>query len=123
MSGLKPIAVTLLASLHTRLALLANELQTERHQALSLLWLGLALTFCLVMALVMMVLLAVVVWWQQRTIVLAAFAGLFLMAAIYFHANLKRLAAGLEPLFAASLSALEDDVRVLNSKPHESQAG
>ncbi len=120
MLGLKPLAVTLLASAHTRLALLANELQTEKQQAMTMLWLGLALAFCLSLGLVLAVFLAVVVWWAQRTVVLGLFATLFLLLAAYFHATFRRLTQSFDPVFAASLAELQEDVRLLKAASHVS---
>lgn len=122
MLGLKPLAVTLLASAHTRLALLANELQAEKHQAMTMLWLGLALAFCLSLGLVLAVFLAVMVWWAQRMVVLAAFATLFLLLAAYFHAQFRRVTRSSEPVFAASLAELQEDLKLLKAatthEPH-----
>ena len=47
LAAVKDIAATLLATLQTRLALLANEVQVEKHQILQQLALGLALVFFL----------------------------------------------------------------------------
>ena len=110
---LERIATTLLATAQTRLALLSNEIQVEKHNLLKQLGLGLALIFCLGVAVVVLVGLAVVVWWEQRVWVLGAATLTFLGLAWYFYATLRRSGAQAQPLFADSVAALQDDLRQL----------
>jgi len=113
MGTLKNIAATLLDSVQTRLALLANEIQIEKHLALQQLKLGLALLFCLGLGVLLTVALAVLLWWEQRILVLGLFAALFLVLAGYFYAALRRNNAASTPLFAVSLAELQEDLRQL----------
>lgn len=113
MAALKNIAATLLDSVQTRLALLVNEIQAEKQQALQLLWCALALLFCLGLGLLLTVALAVLLWWEQRILVLGLFSVLFLGLAGYFYAALRRNDAASAPLFAASLAELQEDLRQL----------
>lgn len=113
MAALKNIAATLLDSVQTRLALLVNEIQTEKRQALRQLWCALALLFCLGLGLLLAVTLAVLLWWEQRILVLGLFSVLFLGLAGYFYAALRRNDAASAPLFAASLAELQEDLRQL----------
>lgn len=113
MAALKNIAATLLDSVQTRLALLVNEIQAEKRQALQQLWCALALLFCLGLGLLLAVTLAVLLWWDQRILVLGLFSVLFLGLAGYFYAALRRNDAASAPLFAASLAELQEDLRQL----------
>lgn len=113
MAALKNIAATLLDSVQTRLALLVNEIQVEKRQALQQLWCALALLFCLGLGLLLAVTLAVLLWWDQRILVLGLFSVLFLGLAGYFYAALRRNDAASAPLFAASLAELQEDLRQL----------
>ena len=110
---LERIATTLLATAQTRLALLSNEIQVEKHNLLKQLGLGLALIFCLGVAVVVLVGLAVVVWWEQRVWVLGAATLTCVGLAWYFYATLRRSGAQAQPLFADSVAALQDDLRQL----------
>ncbi|OGB08609.1 MAG: hypothetical protein A3E79_19410 [Burkholderiales bacterium RIFCSPHIGHO2_12_FULL_61_11] len=124
MGALKNIAATLLAMVQTRLDLLANEMQFQKHHALQQLGFGLALLFCLGMALLLAVALAVLLWWEQRILVLGLFAVLFLGLAGYFYAALRRSRAASAPLFAASLAELQEDIRRLKeASGHEQEPG
>lgn len=113
MAALKNIAATLLAAVQTRLALLANEVQVEKHHALQQFRLVLALLFCLGLGVLLAVALAVVLWWEQRILVLGGFTALFLGLAGYFFAALRRSSAASAPLLAVSLAELQEDLRQL----------
>jgi uncharacterized membrane protein YqjE len=102
-----------LATAQTRLALLSNEIQVEKHNLLKQLGLGLALIFCLGVAVVLLVGLAVVVWWEQRVWVLGAATVTFVGFSWYFYATLRSLGAQAPPLFGDSLVALQEDLRQL----------
>lgn len=124
MAALKNIAATLLAMVQTRLALLANEIQTQKHHALQQLGFGLALLFCLGLGMLLAVALAVLLWWEQRILVLGLFTALFLGLAGYFYAALRRSSAVSAPLFAASLAELQEDIRRLKEATgHEQKPG
>lgn len=110
---LQRIAGSLLATVQTRLALLGNEIQVEKHNLLRQLALGLALIFCLGVAVVLLVGLAVVVWWEQRVWVLGAATLTFMGLAWYFYASLRGTGQQAQPLFADSLAALQEDLRQL----------
>lgn len=124
MAALKNIAATLLATVQTRLALLANEIQTQKHHALQQLGFGLALLFCLGLGVLLAVALAVLLWWEQRILVLGLFTALFLGLAGYFYAALRRSSTASAPLFAASLAELQEDIRQLKeATAHEQKPG
>ncbi len=124
MGTLKNIAATVLASAQTRLALLANEIQTQKHHALQQLMLSLAVVFCLGLGVVLAVGLAVVCWWEQRLWVLGAATVLFLGLAGYFYAALRRSTTEEAAPFAASLAELQEDLRQLKAATgHEQKPG
>lgn len=123
LGAVKNIAATLLATLQTRLALLANEFQVEKHQVLQQLTLGLALVFCLGLGVLLAVALAVLLWWEQRIAVLGICSALFLGLAAYCYAVLRRSSEASTPLFAASLAELQEDLRQLKAAAgHEQKA-
>ena len=124
MAALKNIAATLLAMVQTRLALLANEIQTQKHHAMQQLGFGLALLFCLGLGVLLAVALAVLLWWEQRILILGLFTALFLGLAGYFYAVLRRSSAASAPLLAASLAELQEDIRRLKEATgHEQKPG
>lgn len=124
MAVLKDIAATLLVTLQTRLALLVNEIQTQKHHALQQVGFGLALLFCLGLGVLLAVALAVLLWWEQRFLVLGFFTALFLGLAGYFYAALRRNNAASAPLFAVSLAELQEDIRQLKeASDHEQKPG
>ena len=110
---LQDIASSLLAAAQTRLALLGNELAVQKHLVLQQVALLLALLFCLGLAVVMLVGLALVLWWESRLTVLALGSLGFVGLAAFLYARLMGLQAQAEPVFAASLAELQEDVRQL----------
>jgi uncharacterized membrane protein YqjE len=115
LGALKGIAATLLSTVQTRLALLANEIQTQKHHALLQLGLGLGLVFCLGLGVILAVALAVTVWWEQRLLVLSVCTAVFLGGAGYLYAALRQSLAQSDPIFAASLDELQEDLRQLRA--------
>jgi uncharacterized membrane protein YqjE len=113
MAALKNIAATLLATLQTRLALVANEIQVEKQHALQQFRLVLSLVICLGLGLLLAVAWVVVLWWEQRVLVLGVFSALFLGLAGYFYAALGRSSAASVPLLAVSLAELQEDLQQL----------
>lgn len=109
----KSRAVTLLSIGQTRLELLGNELEVGRVTAMRQLMLALALLFCLGLGLVLAVLALTLFFWEQRLVVVSLAAALVWGLALYFYLAMGRLARKTEPLFAASLAELQEDVRQL----------
>ena len=110
---LKSRAVTLLGSGQTRLELLGNELEVGRVTAMRQLMLALALLFCLGLGLVLAVVALTLLFWEQRLVVVSLAAALVWGLAVYFYLAMGRLARKTEPLFAASLAELQEDLRQL----------
>ena len=115
LGSLKNIAVTLLSTLQTRLALLGNEVQMEKRLIAQQLGLGLALVFCLGAGVLLAVALAVHLWWDQRVAVLGVAIVLFLALAAYFYAALSRTLTAKDELFSATLAELQEDLRQLKA--------
>ncbi len=115
LGALKNIAVTLLSTLQTRLALLGNEVQIEKRLIAQQLALGLALVFCLGLGVLLAVALAVLLWWDQRLAVLGVSTVVFVALAGYFYAALRRTLTVKDELFSATLAELQEDLRQLKA--------
>ena len=99
----------------TRLELLSNEFEAEKLRALRLLLLTQALMFCLGLGVLLVVVLVMLLLWDQRIAVVGVFTALFLGLAIYFYAAIRRVLRRPEPVFAASLAELQEDLRQLKA--------
>ena len=115
LGALKNIAITLLSTLQTRLALLGNEVQMQKRLIAQQLGLGLALVFCLGVGMLLAVALAVQLWWEYRVAVLGVSTALFLALAAYFYAALRRTLTVKDELFSATLAELQEDLRQLKA--------
>ena len=120
-AAVRNICTTLLSTGQTRLALLGNELETEKRRALQQLGLTLALIFCLGMALLMGCGLLLVLLWEQRTAALGLLTLLFLALGVYCQFALRRAGQSAEPMFAASLAELQEDLRQLKKATSDGQ--
>ena len=112
---LKEFAGTLLATVQTRLALLANEVQLEEQRLLRLVWRGLTAVLCLGLGMVLALVLLLSIWWEQRVLLLSALTLVFLALATYFFLRLRSSLLQAEPIFAASLAELKEDLRQLKA--------
>lgn len=112
---MKNLAFTLIDTLQTRLALLGNELQVEKHLIFRQLGLGLALMFCVGVGLLLTIALAVQLWWEQRVWVLGVSAAVFIGLAIYLYCALQRTLDTGAHVFAATLAELDEDLRRLRA--------
>ncbi len=112
---LKNIAVTLLSTLQTRLALLGNEIQMEKRLIAQQLGLGLALVFCLGLAVLLAVALALHLWPDHQGAVLGGLTALFLALATYFYAALRRTLTTKDALLSVTLSELQEDLHQLKA--------
>lgn len=109
----KSRAVTLLSIGQTRLELLGNELEVGRVTAMRQLMLALALLFCLGLGLVLVVLALTLLFWEQRLVVVSLAAALVWALAVFFYVSIVRVSRKTEPLFAASMAELQEDLRQL----------
>ena len=111
----KNIAATALAIGHTRLELLGNELEVGRITAMRQLVLVQALLFCLGLAVVLTVACLALVFWDNRVVVVALAGTLVWAAALLLFLTLRRDASKADPLFAATLAELQEDLRQLRA--------
>jgi uncharacterized membrane protein YqjE len=110
LDSLKTLAATLVAVAHTRLDLLASDLEEDRAHFFSLLVLALAALFFLGVGVVLATILLVVGFWDtHRLLVLGLLTGFFLAAGIAAWVIAMRKARSKPKLFAASMSELLKD--------------
>ncbi len=114
-ASLKGLAATLVETGRTRLELLGNEIALEKQRALHLLLLSQAMMFCLMLGTLMLVALIVLLLWEQRLLLVTGFAVLFLGLAAALLAAVRRTLNPPEPVFAASLAELQEDLRQLKA--------
>ncbi len=115
LGAVRDLAASLLGSAHTRLALLGNELQIEKHLALRQFVLALALLFCAGLAVVMAVAVLLVLWWEQRLLLLGLLCGGFSALTAWLALRLRASTARPDPVFAASLAELQQDLQALKA--------
>lgn len=114
-SSLRRLLASGVATLQTRLELLAVELQEERARVLGLLAYGVAALILLVAGVVFLAVFLTVLWWDShRLLALGVFSALFLAAGAAALAFAVRLARGGSRLFAASLAELAQDRAALD---------
>ena len=114
-SAAKAKAVTLLTIGQTRLELLGNELEVGRISAMRQLMLGLALSFCIGLGVLLTVIGLTLLFWEQRLLVVGLTGALIWALALYFYFALRQGAQKTEPLFNASLAELQEDLRQLKA--------
>lgn len=118
LEALGDLAATLVAMAHTRLDLLATDIEEDRDHLLSLTITSLGAVFFLGIGVVLSALLVVLLFWDTHRILIlgllsAAFLGLGFAAA----SRARRLARTKPRLFASSLSELFKDRQQLVSHP------
>jgi uncharacterized membrane protein YqjE len=110
------LAATLVAMAHTRLDLLATDLEEDRDHLLSLAILSLGAFFSLGIGVVLLALLLVVLFWDtHRVLILVLLAGAFLSAGFWAAQRARQLARTKPRLFTSSLSELFKDQKQLVS--------
>lgn len=116
LESLTSLAATLVAIAHTRLDLLATDLEEGREYLLSLVVLALAALFCFGVGVVLAAILIVAAFWDtHRLLVLALLAGFFLAAGLVAWQCAMYKAKAKPRLFAGSLSELLKDRQQLVS--------
>ena len=113
--AVKDKAVTLLAIGHTRLQLLGNEIEGGRVTAMRQLMLALSLLFCVGVGVLLTVIGLTLLFWEQRLMVVAMASLLFWGLALYFYFAMRGVSRSTEPLFSASLTELQEDLRQLKA--------
>lgn len=106
-------AATILSVGHTRLELLGNELEVGRITAMRQLMLALSLLFCLGLGLVLTVMALTLLFWEHRLLVVLIACGFVWSLAIVFYLMLRSANRRSDPIFAASLAELREDLRQL----------
>lgn len=108
--SLKGLATSLIAIVHTRIDLLALDLEEERERLLSVLVMMLVALFCLGMGVLLLTILVAAAFWDShRFLALGGLTGIFLAggAAAFGVARYKLKTK--PKLFAASLAELSKD--------------
>ncbi len=114
-AALKRVAETLLTIGQTRLQLLGNEIQIEKHRALQQLVRVLLAVACGCMAVALGIGLLLVLMWDQRVAVLAVLIVLLLGLAFWLLQSVKQIAQAQDHPFAASLAELQEDLQQLKA--------
>lgn len=117
LESLRELAASAIALVHTRLELLATELEEERLRLMRLLAWGCVAVFFLSLGAVMLTLFVVAAFWEtHRLLVLGAAAGLYLAAGIAAALALRNAARARSRLFSATLAELEHDRKDLSGR-------
>ena len=115
LATLKNIAAILAMMLQTRLELFGNELHAQKLLVARQLGFGLAFLVCVGLSVPLAVAFAVAIWWEHRVLVLGISCSLCVVAALWFFVALRQALSVAEPVFAASLEALKEDLALLKS--------
>lgn len=115
MGALRRVLSTLLGMGQTRLQLIGNEIQIEKHRALKLAAQGLMAVFFLCLALLLAIGLMLAMWWEQRVPILGGLLLLCLACAGGLAHAIRQQRTAHEHPFAASLAELQEDLRQLKS--------
>ncbi|HXF67269.1 MAG TPA: phage holin family protein [Burkholderiales bacterium] len=115
--SLRNLAATLVALLHTRLELLATELEEERLRlAQIVLWGCIAAAFLLLGAVMLTVFVVVLFWDTQRVLTTGLLAALYLALGIAAAFAARARARRRSRLFSASLAELAKDREDLGAR-------
>lgn len=110
------LAMTLLAMLHTRIHVLALDLEEDRLYLLKIIKYGLFAFFCLSMGItVLTVLLAVLFWDTHRVLLLVIVSGLFLLFGLLSWGYAAKIVKNKPALFNNSLSEFIKDQQSLEA--------
>lgn len=114
-AALKGVAANLLATGRTRLQLLGSEIEEEKLRAIRMVLMAQGMVFCFGVGVLLLVALTVALFWDNRIALLGGSATLFLLLGALFYRQLIRSTQRPEPVFAASLAELEEDLRQLKA--------
>lgn len=115
-AALKNTLATLVAIGKTRAELLVTEIEEEKLRLMSLWSKAIGAAFLLAVGVVLGIFSLVLAFWEQRVLVCAVLAMIFVAAALFLIASLKRQAAQPSKLFRTSLSELEADMAQLRRR-------
>jgi uncharacterized membrane protein YqjE len=114
--SLRSLAANAVAIVHTRLELLANEVEEERVRTLRILLLAVIALFCAAVGVLLITTWIVVALWEQyRLVTLATLAFIYLLIAGIALRMLMAKAAQRPKLFSTSLAELARDRDLLKS--------
>lgn len=114
MGSIKRLASSVLATLATRLELLANELEEEGLRLIQMLCFGIFALFCFSMALLLLAVLMVVLFWNDHRLeVLALSSGVFVLLGVVAALLLRGKIKSGSTLFSVSLAELAKDNQAL----------
>lgn len=117
LASLGGLAASLVAIAHTRLDMLALDIEEGRDYVLSLLVLGLVGLFCLGVGVILATILMVAIFWDtHRFLVLGSLTGFFLVAGLVAWGVIMQKTKVKPRLFAGSLSELLKDRQHLGSE-------
>ncbi|MCW5625212.1 MAG: phage holin family protein [Burkholderiales bacterium] len=110
LDALRGLVETSVALVHTRLEILATEIEEERIRLKQYVLLALATAFCLGFALILAVLLVLVVFWDDHKILaVSLLLAVFLVSGGALAFTLVRQARARPMLFSATLAELAKD--------------
>ena len=121
--ALRNIASVLLESGRTRLELLGNEIEEEKLRLVELFLMVQGMAFCFGVGVLIVIFFFTALFWENRLLVLGTAAILFLVLGAVFYTRYKRALQRPDPLFAASIAELQEDLRQLKEAAgHEPEA-
>ena len=119
LDSVKTMAVTLIAMVETRLALLSTELEEEREWLTSMLiWIFITLFFGAVAVILGTFLIVVFYWDSNRLAAISIMLGIFILGAAFGWRTVSKLSKDKPRLFSATLAELAKDHKQLTSR-HE----
>jgi uncharacterized membrane protein YqjE len=118
LASLPRLLDTLLELAHTRIAIVATEIEEEREWLRQLVLYGFWSLFLLSMGLILGTLFLIVALWDEyRLVALGVFAGMYLLAGIVTTLLLRRGLRTRPRIFASTLRELEKDRAELKPEP------
>ena len=116
LASLRGLAANAVAITHTRLQLLASDLEEQRLRALDMIVLGAIAFFCgAISVLLVSAWIVVALWDQYRLITLGILAAAYFIGCVIALVRLKAKMLARPHLFAASLTELQRDEDLLRS--------
>jgi len=110
LGSIKTLVATLVDVAHTRLQLLANEIEEEKLRLAQLLMFGVLTVLFFILGIIFLTLLVIVLFWDSdRILVIGCFAGAYLVLGIVCGGMTLKRASARSTLFAASLRELAKD--------------
>ena len=116
LASLRSLIAGVIALTHTRLQLLASDLEEQRLRALEMIVLGAIAFFCgAVGVLLVSAWIVIALWDQYRLLTLGILAAAYFVGCVVALVRLKSKMLARPPLFASSLAELHRDEELLRS--------